>query len=503
VDAPRIGGIITFAASCEALRSKIRKRPMDFRHRIERDMTRRALLGRTGAALGSLALASLLDESVAAQSSGVLGRPHFPPRAKRVIYLFMSGGPSHLDLFDPKPKTRALHGQELPPSVKGTQRVTLMTRDQKGFPIAGSPYRFARHGRSGQELSELLPHTARVADDLAIVRSLTSEPINHDPAVTFFQTGSPQAGRPTIGAWASYGLGSVSRNLPAFVVLLSGPTFGQPLLSRYWHSGFLPSEHQGVQFRSQGDPVLYLSNPAGLDPRSRKGIVDGINDLNRLKYDATGDPEIQTRIGSFELAFRMQTSVPELMDISREPKQVLDLYGAEPGKPSFANNCLLARRLAERGVRFIQLYHKDWDHHLNLPKRLPQLCKETDQGAAALIQDLKSRGLLEDTLVIWGGEFGRTTYSQGHLSKDNFGRDHHPYCFTVWMAGGGIRPGLTLGKTDDFGYNVAEDGVHVHDLQATVLHCLGVDHTRLTYRFQGRDFRLTDVHGKVVEKLLA
>ncbi len=482
---------------------------MNFQQPISRLMTRRALLGRTGAALGSVALAALLDESLLGgasdllQSHGALPRLHFAPRAKRVIYLFMSGGPSHLDLLDYKPKTVAMHGQELPASVKGTQRVTLMTRDQKEFPVAGTPFRFARHGQSGQELSELLPHTAQVADELAIIRTLHSEPINHDPAVTFIQTGSAQSGRPTIGAWLSYGLGSEKKNLPDFIVLLSGPTIGQPLLSRYWHSGFLPSKHQGVQFRSQGEPVLYLSNPPGLSADGRKEIIEGINELNQLKHTAVGDPEIQARISSFELAYRMQTSVPELMDISQEPKAIRDLYGADPGKPSFANNCLLARRLAERGVRFIQLYHKDWDHHLDLPRKIRQLCKETDQGAAALIKDLKQRDLLKDTLVVWGGEFGRTTYCQAQLTPTSFGRDHHPRCFSIWMAGGGIKGGITYGKTDDFGYNIAEDGVHVHDFQATLLHCLGVDHTKLTYRFQGRDFRLTDVHGNVVQKLLA
>jgi hypothetical protein len=482
---------------------------MNLQQQISRLITRRALLGQTGAAIGSLALAALLDENLCGgesdplQSDGALPRLHLPPRAKRVIYLFMSGGPSQLDLFDYKPKAVAMNGQELPPSVKGTQRVTLMTRDQKEFPVAGSPFQFARHGQSGQELSELLPYTAQVADDIAIIRSLHSEPINHDPAVTFIQTGAAQPGRPTIGAWLSYGLGSAKKNLPDFIVLLSGPTIGQPLLSRYWHSGFLPSKHQGVQFRSQGEPVLYLSNPPGLSADGRKEIIEGVNELNRLKHAAVGDPEIQARINSFELAYRMQSSVPELMDISQEPKAIRDLYGAEPGRASFANNCLLARRLAERGVRFIQLYHKDWDHHIDLPRKIRQLCKETDQGAAALIQDLKQRDLLKDTLVIWGGEFGRTTYCQAQLTPTNFGRDHHPRCFSIWMAGGGIKGGITLGKTDDFGYNIAEEGVHVHDFQATLLHCLGVDHTKLTYRFQGRDFRLTDVAGKVVDKLLA
>lgn len=465
--------------------------------------TRRSFLIRTSAGLGSAALASLLNPQLFAAQSGALDNPHFAAKAKRVIYLFMSGGPSHIDLLDYKPIVNELSGQELPASVRGSQRVTTMTRGQKSFPVAGSAFRFSQHGSSGTWFSELLPHTATIADDIAIVRSMVTEPINHDPAVTFIQTGSGIAGRPTLGSWLSYGLGSENKNLPDFIVLLSGSTFGQPLLSRYWHNGFLPSQHQGVQFRSSGDPVMYLSNPHGVSREARAGVIQSIGALNRLKYDALGDPEIQARIASFELAYRMQNSVPELMNFASEPKHVLDSYGAEPGKPSFAANCLLARRLAERGVRFIQLYHRDWDHHLELPKKLPILAKETDQGCAALIRDLKRLGMLDDTLVIWGGEFGRTTYSQGKLTKTDYGRDHHPRCFTMWLAGGGIRPGIVLGKTDDFAYNVVEDPVHVHDLQATILHQMGINHEKLTYRFQGRDFRLTDVSGKVVEKLLA
>jgi hypothetical protein len=348
----------------------------------------------------------------------------------------------------------------------------------------------------------LLPHIGTIADDIAIIRSMHTEPINHDPAVNFLLTGSGLAGRPTIGSWLSYGLGNENRNLPAFIVLLSGAG-GQPVIPRYWSNGFLPSRYQGVQFRSQGDPVLYLSNPPGIDPDDRKLLIDGVNELNRMRHEALGDPEIETRINAYELAYRMQTSVPELMDISGEPKAVQQLYGAEPGKVSFANNCLLARRLAERGVRFIQLYHRDWDHHVDLPKHMRAQCKETDQASAALIRDLKARGMLDDTLVIWGGEFGRTTYCQGKLTRENYGRDHHPRYYSIWMAGGGIKGGITYGKTDDFGYNIVEAGVHVHDFQATLLHLLGIDHERLTYRFQGRDFRLTDISGTVVKQLLA
>jgi hypothetical protein len=382
------------------------------------------------------------------------------------------------------------------------QRVTLMTRNQGQFLVAASQFKFARHGQSGQELCELLPNIGRIADRITIIRSMHTEPINHDPAVNFMQTGSGVAGRPTIGSWISYGLGSENKNLPEFIVLLSGGG-GQPVVPRYWSNGFLPSKFQGVQFRSQGDPVLYLSNPPGIDLENRKQLINGINELNQLKYGSLADPEIQTRINSFELAYRMQTSVPELMDISNEPKNVQQRYGAEPGKASFANNCLLARRLAERGVRFIQLYHRDWDHHVDLPNRMRTQCEQTDQASAALIEDLAERGMLDDTLVIWGGEFGRTTYNQGTTKKNSYGRDHHPRCYSLWMAGGGIKGGLTIGKTDDFGYNLLEDGVHVHDLQATILHLLGIDHEKLTYRFQGRDFRLTDVAGKVVQKIMA
>jgi hypothetical protein len=397
---------------------------------------------------------------------------------------------------------KELTGTELPKSVRGDQRITGMTSGQKQLLVVGSPFEFKKHAKCGAELSELLPHTAKIADDIAIIRSMHTDPINHDPAVTFLGTGSQQPGRPTVGSWVTYGLGSDNKNLPAFVVLLSG-SGGQPLQARYWGNGFLPGNYQGVQFRGQGDPVLYVSNPKGIDGRIRRQLIDSMQEFNRIQLGALGDPDIATHIDNYELAFRMQTSVPELMDIAKEPREILELYGAEPGKSSYANNCLLARRLAERGVRFVQLCHRDWDHHGDLPNQIRKQAKLTDQASAALITDLKQRGLLEDTLVIWGGEFGRTTYSQGEITKTSFGRDHHPRCFSIWMAGGGIKPGVTLGKTDDFAYNLVEDPVHVHDFHATMLRCLGIDHKKLTYRSEGRDFRLTDVAGKVVTALLA
>ncbi|MBI4660769.1 MAG: DUF1501 domain-containing protein [Verrucomicrobia bacterium] len=470
-------------------------------------MTRRHFFSRASLGLGTLALGSLLNERIFASAQqakayGAVNPLHFVSRAKRVIYLFMSGAPSHIDLFDYKPKLAQLTGTELPASVRGNQRITGMTSGQAQLLCVGSPFKFAKHGRNGTELSELLPHLARVVDEIAVIRSMFTEPINHDPAVTFIGTGNQQPGRPTVGAWVSYGLGSENRNLPSFVVLLSGAG-GQPLQARYWGSGFLPSTHQGVQFRGSGDPVLFVSNPKGLNHQTRRELLDGIRQLNEIQLQTVGDPEIATRIEAYEMAFRMQTSVPELMDISKEPKEILDLYGAEPGKASFANNCLLARRLAERDVRFIQLFHRDWDHHSDLPNAIRRQTKLTDQASAALITDLKNRGMLDDTLVIWGGEFGRTSYSQGEISKTSFGRDHHPRCYSVWMAGGGIKGGITIGKTDDFGYNIAEEPVHVHDFHATILHCLGIEHEKLTYKFQGRDFRLTDIAGHVVQKLLA
>jgi Protein of unknown function (DUF1501) len=476
---------------------------------LRQALTRRTFLTKSTTCLGGAALASLLNGNLFAEnpdpelkSYGALPQLHFAPKAKRVIYLFQSGAPSHLDLFDPKPELTKRTGEELPPSVRKGQRITGMTSGQSQLLLVGPSHKFVRYGAAGVEMSELLPHTGGIADDLALIRGMYTEPINHDPAVTFLLTGNQQPGRPTVGAWAAYGLGSVNKNLPEYVALLSGGG-GQPLLSRYWGNGFLPGRYQGVQFRSAGDPVLYVNNPPGVDTETRRDLLDGIQDLNKLELGAVGDPEIATRINAYEMAYRMQTSVPDLMDISREPESVLQMYGAEPGKASFANNCLLARRLAERDVRFVQLYHRDWDHHGNLPAEIKRQCDATDRASAALVMDLKQRGLLDSTLVIWGGEFGRTAYSQGKISPGNFGRDHHPRCFSLWMAGGGVKGGQVIGATDDFGYNIVEDGVHVHDFQATILHLMGVDHTKLTYRYQGRDFRLTDVHGKVVEKLLA
>jgi hypothetical protein len=481
-------------------------------------LTRRYFFGRAATGIGTMALASLLNprllpgaedrraEDRRAPGAGVNGFPNFAAKAKRVIYLFQSGAPSQMDLFDYKPKLAGLRGTELPDSVRQGQRLTGMTATQASFPIAPSKYRFAQHGRSGAWLSELLPYTARVADELAFIRSMHTEAINHDPAITFFQTGAQLSGRPSIGAWLSYGLGSENQDLPAFVAMVSAGTgrpADQPLYDRLWGSGFLPTQYQGVKFRSVGDPVLYLSNPPGLDAEARRRFLDDLAKLNQLKLAETGDPEIATRIAQYELAYRMQTSVPELMDVSREPEHILDMYGPESRRRgTFAANCLLARRLAERGVRFIQLFHRGWDQHTALPKGITGQCSDTDQPTAALIRDLRQRGLLDETLVIWGGEFGRTVYCQGKLTADDYGRDHHPRCFTVWLAGAGIKPGVTYGTTDDFSYNITENAVHVHDLHATILHCLGIDHEKLTFRFQGRDYRLTDVHGKVVKGIL-
>jgi len=425
-----------------------------------------------------------------------------------VIYLHMSGGPSHIDLFDYKPKLRDYHGQELPASVRMGQRITGMTSGQKAFPCVAPMFRFAQHGRCGAWLSELLPHLAEVIDDVALVKSMHTEAINHDPAITYIQTGHQQPGRPSLGAWLSYGLGSENANMPAYVVMISLASNGandQPLFSRLWGSGFLPSQHQGVRFRSGDDPVLYLRNPPGIDTAARRDMLDAAAELNRLAHESFGDPEINTRIAQYEMAFRMQTSVPELTDLRNEPASVLEMYGLDRdgGGGAYARNCLLARRMVESGVRFVQLYHRGWDQHGNLPKQIRVQCQDTDRATAALVKDLKQRGLLDDTLVVWGGEFGRTVYSQGALTADNYGRDHHGRCFTMWLAGGGIRGGVTHGETDDHCYNVVRDGVHVHDLNATILHCLGVDHTRLVYRFQGRDFRLTDVHGQPVTGILA
>jgi hypothetical protein len=457
---------------------------------------------------GGLALADMLGRAVAADEAsagGALGGFHHPPRAKRVIYLFQSGGPSQLDLFDHKPLLARLDGEQLPAAVRGGQRLTGMSGNQSSIPLAASPYRFARHGASGAEISELLPWTARIADRLCIVRTMFTESINHGPGVTFMQSGGQIPGRPSIGAWLDYGLGSASDDLPSFVVLLTKNKQGQPLMSHLWGAGFLPTQHQAVRFRSGGDPVLAINNPPGVSVESRRQVLDGLRELHEHQLASTPDAEIAARIANYELAFRMQASVPEVTNLAAEPAHVLDLYGPDVRDPgTFAANCLLARRLAERGVRFIQLYHQDWDHHGGLKKGLASECRQTDQPAAALVQDLAMRGMLDDTLVVWGGEFGRTNYCQGlYKPGQDFGRDHHPRCFTIWMAGGGVKPGITHGTTDDYGYNIVDGGVHVHDFHATMLHLLGIDHERLTYKFQGRRYRLTDVHGKVVKEILA
>ena len=471
-------------------------------------MNRRDWLRSCGMGFGGLALADMLGRAVAADEAsagGALGGFHHPPRAKRVIYLFQSGGPSQLDLFDHKPLLARLDGEQLPAAVRGGQRLTGMSGNQSSIPLAASPYRFARHGASGAEISELLPWTARIADRLCIVRTMFTESINHGPGVTFMQSGGQIPGRPSIGAWLDYGLGSASDDLPSFVVLLTKNKQGQPLMSHLWGAGFLPTQHQAVRFRSGGDPVLAINNPPGVSVESRRQVLDGLRELHEHQLASTPDAEIAARIANYELAFRMQASVPEVTNLAAEPAHVLDLYGPDVRDPgTFAANCLLARRLAERGVRFIQLYHQDWDHHGGLKKGLASECRQTDQPAAALVQDLAMRGMLDDTLVVWGGEFGRTNYCQGlYKPGQDFGRDHHPRCFTIWMAGGGVKPGITHGTTDDYGYNIVDGGVHVHDFHATMLHLLGIDHERLTYKFQGRRYRLTDVHGKVVKEILA
>ena len=471
-------------------------------HRDEdpKTVARRWFFQQCGVGLGSVALGQLLGEAGYAAPGANIDplapkAPHFAPKAKRVIFLFMAGAPSHLELFDNKPQLAKFDGTLPPPELIKGYRAAFINPSSK---LLGPKFKFARHGQSGAELSELLPHLAEVADEIAIVRSMVTDAFNHAPAQILMSTGSTQFGRPSLGAWATYGLGSETKDLPSFVVFSSGkkgPSGG----NSNWGNGFLPTVHQGVQFRGSGDPVLYLSNPRGVDESLQRDSLDAVTALNRMRLDETGDPEIATRINSFEMAFRMQSSAPDVMDVAREPKHVLEMYGAEPGKPSFANNCLLARRLIERGVRCVELFHEAWDQHGNLVHDLKQNCKDTDQAAAALVKDLKQRGLLDDTLVIWGGEFGRTPMVQGGSD----GRDHHPNAFTMWLAGGGVKPGVTYGASDDFGFRVVENPVHVHDLHATILHLLGFDHTRLTYRFQGRDFRLTDVFGKVVKDLLA
>lgn len=473
---------------------------------IRTTMTRRHFFSLFSYGIGTAALASLLAENgYAALGAGQENKlPHFKARAKRVIYLFQSGGPSQLELFDPKPQLEKYRGQNLPESIRKGQRLTGMTAYQANFPSAPSIYKFAKHGEAGASLSELLPHTGKIADDLCFIRSLHTEQINHDPAITFSLTGFQLAGRPCMGSWVTYGLGSENKDLPGFIVMVSvGNTGDQPLYDRLWGSGFLPSQYQGVKFYNGSDRVLYLSNPPGIGGQVRRRFLDDLAKLNRKNAESFGDPEILTRISQYELAYRMQSSVPELTDLSTEPEKTFERYGPDSRKAgTYAANCILARRLAERGVRFIQLFHRGWDQHTNLPKQIASQARDTDQPTAALITDLKERGMLDDTLVIWGGEFGRTVYSQGKLTADNYGRDHHPRCFTVWLAGGGIKPGITIGETDDCSYNITRDPVHVHDLNATILHCLGIDHTRLTYRFQGRDFRLTDVHGEVVKQIL-
>jgi hypothetical protein len=470
--------------------------------------TRRTFLSQMGLGLGSLALGQLglaqPGRAAGLAAHGSLGAPHFAPKARRVIYLFQSGGPSQMDLFDYKPLLNERNGEDLPASVRMGQRLTNMSGNQATLPLAGSAFRFNQYGESRAWVSDLLPHTASIADDICFVKSVFTEAINHDPAITFFQTGSQIAGRPCMGSWISYGLGSMNDNLPAFTVLVSKNKGGQPLYSRLWGNGFLPSEHQGVQFRAGKDPILYLSNPDGVSAECRRLVLDRVHELNDLAAEEEADPEIDARTAQYEMAYRMQTSVPEVTDMSDEPDSVFDMYGPDSRDPgSYAANCLLARRLAERDVRFIQLYHKGWDQHGGLPGAIHQQCKETDQATAALVMDLKQRGMLDDTLVIWGGEFGRTAYCQGKLTATNYGRDHHPRCFTMWMAGGGIRPGFTYGQTDDLGYNIAENPLHVHDLHATIMHLLGVDHEQLTHKYQGRRFRLTDVSGTVVRDLLA
>lgn len=481
-------------------------------------LNRRAFLAKASLGLGSLALGSLLypgrlfsagnpalAPAPAPELGGILGAPHRVPKARRVVYLFQSGGPSQLELFDYKPMLEKMHGQDLPASVRKGQRLTGMSAQQSALPLVGSAYKFAQHGKSGAWVSELMPHTSKVVDDLCFVKSMYTEQINHDPAITFFQTGNQLAGRPSIGSWISYGLGSDNENLPAFIVLVSNNApQDQPLYARLWGNGFLPSKYQGVQFRSGADPVLYLNNPAGYDGSDRRSMLDALSELNQAQAELVGDPEINNRIAQYEMAFRMQTSVPEVNDLSDEPDWVFDLYGQDARSPgTFAANCLMARRLLERNVKFVQLYHQGWDQHGNLPKGLTNQCRATDQASAALVTDLKQRGLLDDTVVVWGGEFGRTNYSQGKLTKDNYGRDHHPRCFTMWMTGGGIKPGITYGETDEFGYNIAQNPVHVHDFQATLLHILGIDHEKLVYEFQGRRFRLTDVEGKLVKGIVA
>lgn len=481
---------------------------------VEKQWDRRNFLTKTSLGIGALAFGSLLKAEKAFSNptgpdavqnfvKNKLGLPHHLPKAKRIVYLFQSGGPSQLDMFDYKPKLKDMFGQDLPPSVRQGQRLTGMSAQQSSFPIAPSIMDFKQYGESGSWVSELMPHTSKVVDDICIIKSMQTDQINHDPAITFMQTGNQLPGRPSIGSWLSYGLGSDNENLPTFITLVTKGQGGQPLYSRLWGNGFLPTEHQGVQFRSGKDPVLYLSDPENYDGNDRRTMLDYLGKLNGMQNDAYGDPEILARMKQYEMAFRMQTSVPEVTDLSDEPDHIFDMYGKDSRDPgTYAANCLMARKLLEKGVKFVQLYHQGWDQHIACPGGVRNKCKQTDQGTAALLQDLKQRGMLEDTLVVWGGEFGRTVYSQGQLTKENYGRDHHPKAFTMWMAGAGVKPGMTYGQTDDFSYNVTENPVHVHDFHATLLHLFGVDHERLTFKHQGRRFRLTDVHGHVVKDIL-
>ncbi|WKN41151.1 DUF1501 domain-containing protein [Tunicatimonas pelagia] len=476
--------------------------------RIQQRQSRRDFLKQGSLGFGALALGNLLNPADAlaksATSGGIIPGPHFPAKAKRVIYLFQSGGPSQIETFDYKPELAKWHGQEIPDSVKGTQRNSGMVTGQSTFPLVKSIYDFKQYGQSGAWVSELFPYTSQVVDEMCIIKSMYTEAINHEPAVMFVQTGSQLSGRPSIGSWLSYGLGSDNENLPHFIVLISKGGGAQPLSSAAWGNGFLASHHQGVQFRSGKDPVLYLNNPYGVHQDDRRRALDYIKEMNEHQYGLWGDPEIHSKITQYEMAYRMQTSVPEAVEVGKEPDHVYELYGEDARKPgTYAANCLLARRLAERDVKFIQLYHMGWDQHGELPKGIKRQALSTDQATAGLIKDLKQRGLLEDTLVVWGGEFGRTSFSQGRLTKDNYGRDHHPGCFTMWMAGAGVKPGMVYGETDEFSYNVASNGVHVHDFQATLLHLMGIDHEQLTFKHQGRRYRLTDVHGHVVKDILA
>ena len=477
-------------------------------------MTRRHFFRQGALGLGTAALGSLLTGRASAAaakpqaaSGGLPGLPHFAPKAKRAIYLFMNGGPSQIDLWDYKPKMNDLFDKDLPESIRQGQRLTTMTSGQSRFPVAPSKYKFAQHGQCGRLVSELLPWTAKLVDDIAVIKTVNTEAINHDPAVTYICTGNQLPGRASLGAWLSYGLGTMNRDLPEFVVMTAtwtGRKEAQAIYNRLWGSGFLPSKHQGVALRSQGDPVLFLSNPDGVDAATRRNMLDALAKLNQKHLDEVADPETQARIAQYEMAFRMQTSVPELMDLSKERKETLEMYGPDVRKPgTFAASALLARRLVERDVRFVQIFHRGWDQHGNLPTDLPNQCRDVDQACYALVTDLKQRGLLDDTLVIWGGEFGRTIYCQGKLTRENYGRDHHPRCFTVWMAGGGIKPGITYGETDDFSYNIVDKPVHIHDMNATILHCLGIDHKRLSYKVQGLDVRLTGVeeHAPVMDIL--